>query len=218
MMRLSYANLMATGAMFVALGGTSYAAVKLKKDSVTSREVKDASLQAADLAPGVIGSGPAGARGPRGVDGPIGAKGDTGATGPARIIVRKRDGDAVVGFGAGNSVNVATLKLPAGTWWLEGDTEGMNFPNQSPSQDSFYCGLVVDGVMGPAKEAFLGNIAGASHFASFTMRQRVTAPATVVLRCGHHGAIPAGASTPVFRKTTLTATEPGSLDVEDVTG
>ena len=100
--RLSYANVMATMALFVALGGTSYAAVQLSKgevkrkhlakNSVVSKKVKNGSLKATDFkpgelvagAPGPIGpAGPAGPQGPKGDQGVQGAKGDTGDIGPA---------------------------------------------------------------------------------------------------------------------------------------
>jgi hypothetical protein len=52
--RLSYANVMATIAVFVALGGTAVAAKVLPKNSVTSKSVKDGSLKGKDLAKGTI--------------------------------------------------------------------------------------------------------------------------------------------------------------------
>ena len=85
-------------ALFMALGGTGYAAVKLpknsvgskqiKKDAVTTTKVKNGSLTAGDLRKssrlalkGQIGDrGPAGAAGATGAPG---AKGDTGNRGPA---------------------------------------------------------------------------------------------------------------------------------------
>jgi hypothetical protein len=72
--RLSYANVMATVAVFIALGGTGYAISKLPKDSVKSKqiaknavkspEVKNGSLKPADFADGVAGQ--PGAQGPPG--------------------------------------------------------------------------------------------------------------------------------------------------------
>jgi hypothetical protein len=53
--RLSYANVMATIAVFIALGGSAVAAkLVLPKNSVTSKSVKDGSLKGKDLANGTI--------------------------------------------------------------------------------------------------------------------------------------------------------------------
>ena len=78
-------------ALFIALGGTSYAAVKLpansvgakqlKANAVTGTKVKNGSLAAADFG-GQLPAGPAGAAGAQGPAGPAGPKGDTGAAGP----------------------------------------------------------------------------------------------------------------------------------------
>ena len=77
-------------ALFVALGGTSYAISKLPKNSVgtkqiknnavVSSKVKDKSLVAKDFKPGQI---PAGKQGPTGTTGTTGTTGVTGDTGPA---------------------------------------------------------------------------------------------------------------------------------------
>ena len=93
---LTYANVMSTFAAFIALGGVSYAAAtlpknsvgnaQLKKDAVTSAKIKNGTIQGTDLAPGLIkagATGPAGAKGDAGAAGPAGAKGETGAVGPA---------------------------------------------------------------------------------------------------------------------------------------
>jgi hypothetical protein len=81
--KVTYANVVASLALFVALGGISYAAIALPKNSVgpkqlkanavTGVKVKDGSLSKADFAPGDLPAGPTGAAGP---------KGDTGAPGP----------------------------------------------------------------------------------------------------------------------------------------
>jgi hypothetical protein len=62
--KLTYANVMATVAVFIALGGASYAAVKLPRNSVgtkqlkngavTGAKIKKGSVTAANIAPGVI--------------------------------------------------------------------------------------------------------------------------------------------------------------------
>jgi Collagen triple helix repeat (20 copies) len=102
---LSYANVMATAAVFIALGGSSYAAVTLTKDSVKSRHVKNGAIKRADLggnavtgdkvkdhslsvqdfAPGQMPGGAQGPAGPPGHDGqagPQGPQGEPGARGP----------------------------------------------------------------------------------------------------------------------------------------
>src|SRR3954447_9503804 len=78
-------------ALTVALGGTSYAAIKLPKNSVgsdqlknnavTGAKVRDASLFVNDFAAGQLPRGPKGDTGPRGDTGAVGATGATGATG-----------------------------------------------------------------------------------------------------------------------------------------
>lgn len=78
--RLTYANVVSTLAVFLLLGGTSYAAAtlaansvgnkQLKDNAVTSSEVKDSSLRAKDFAGGQL---PAGVREPAGPAGPAGA-------------------------------------------------------------------------------------------------------------------------------------------------
>ncbi len=49
--RLSYANVTASLALFVALGGTSYAATRLPRDSVASPQLVNRSILSADLGP-----------------------------------------------------------------------------------------------------------------------------------------------------------------------
>jgi hypothetical protein len=76
---LTYANVMATVAVFVALGGGAYAAVQLPKNSVKAKqiaknavrspEVKNRSLRRIDFRRGSL---PAGERGPQGEPGPVG--------------------------------------------------------------------------------------------------------------------------------------------------
>ena len=101
---LTYANVMATTAVFIALGGSSYAAIALQRNSVknrhlaphavTSPKVLDGSLLLRDFKAGQVLNGAPGAAGPVGPVGPTGlgglagpagtpgAQGATGAPGP----------------------------------------------------------------------------------------------------------------------------------------
>jgi hypothetical protein len=89
--RLTYANVVATLALFLALGGASYAALKLpagsvgskqlKSNAVTSAKVKDGSLVAKDFNGRKLPAGPTGPPGPPGGTGPTGQPGVAGATG-----------------------------------------------------------------------------------------------------------------------------------------
>ncbi|HEX8156352.1 MAG TPA: hypothetical protein VF526_03100 [Solirubrobacteraceae bacterium] len=114
-----YANVTATVALVAALGGTSYAAIKLPANSVTSKTVKDKSLLKKDFKPGQLPAGPKGAAGANGV---AGAKGDPGAQGPAGANGASAGFSAstagTLAFAAG-TVTVQSLPLPAGKYVIE---------------------------------------------------------------------------------------------------
>jgi hypothetical protein len=89
--RLTFANTMSLIAVFIALGGTGYAAVNLPRNSVGNRQIrnnavtggkiKNGSLQAGDFKAGDLPAGRTGAAGPVGPIGPVGPMGATGAIG-----------------------------------------------------------------------------------------------------------------------------------------
>lgn len=95
--RLTYANVMATVALFIALSGSSYAAIKVtgksvKDSSLTGRDVRNASLTTLDVKNRSLlakdfkaGQLPAGARGADGATGATGSPGADGATGSALL-------------------------------------------------------------------------------------------------------------------------------------
>ena len=78
-------NHLALIALFVVLGGTSYAAVKLAPNSISTREVKNHSLLRKDFAARQLRP-VRGARGIRGSQGQVGTTGAAGATGPKGAI------------------------------------------------------------------------------------------------------------------------------------
>ena len=106
----SYANVTATLALVVALGGTSYAAIKLPRNSVSSVQVKDRSLLKKDFKTGQLPAGKKGASGPQGPAGPAGQAGASSSS----VINRAEGTDALVP-GTGNQV-IQSMNLPAGSW------------------------------------------------------------------------------------------------------
>ena len=87
---LTYANVMSTIAVFVVLGGTSWAALTItgkhvKNSSLTGADVKNGSLSNADVKPGSLRAGAFAAgqlpRGEKGDKGDPGGKGDQGLQG-----------------------------------------------------------------------------------------------------------------------------------------
>jgi hypothetical protein len=112
--RVWYSNVIATVALFVALGGTSYAAltitgnnvkdsslrgVDVKNSSLTTSDVKNGSLLSSDFKAGQLPAGPQGAPGPHGPKGDPGEKGDRGEKGekgdPVATNVTRRAGTPV---------------------------------------------------------------------------------------------------------------------------
>src|SRR3954471_13151364 len=88
---MKFANVISVLALFIAMGGTGYAALKLpknsvgskqiKKNAITSTKVKNGSLTNRDFAAGQLPAGAQVAQGLPGAKGDKGAKGDTGNTG-----------------------------------------------------------------------------------------------------------------------------------------
>lgn len=109
---LTYANVMATLAIFVVLGGGAYAAtktpnnsvgtkqikknavttVKLKNGTVTGAKVKKGTLLATNFKSGQLPKGATGAKGANGATGPAGPKGTTGTTGSTGILAANTGG------------------------------------------------------------------------------------------------------------------------------
>lgn len=124
---LSYANAMSTLAVFVALGGSSVAAVQLSRNSVrseqiangqvkgpdlaknavTSAKVADGSLRAGDFKAGQLPTGPPGPAGPKGDPAATTLK-VRAATASGRVTASCEPGEVATGGGA-HSVNGAVV-------------------------------------------------------------------------------------------------------------
>ncbi len=98
--RPSHTVVVAYLSLFVALGGSSYAAIKVtgknvKDSSLTGKDIKNSSLGTADLKNGNLlaadfkaGQLPAGPQGPRGLTGPAGPAGQRGPAGATKVVQR----------------------------------------------------------------------------------------------------------------------------------
>jgi len=128
--RLTYANVMATVAVFIALGGVSYAAVKLPKNSVGSAQIKKNAVTGAKVKSGAISAidlsqavrtqlAKAGVPGPQGPAGAQGAQGVPGAAGSARAYgTVKEDGTVVDPARMKNVVSVRRSGFPTGRYCI----------------------------------------------------------------------------------------------------
>jgi hypothetical protein len=95
---LTFANVISMVALFIALGGASYAAINLPRNSVGSKQikanavkgpkVKPGSLRASDFRAGDLPEGERGATGATGPPGPTGSTGPAGANGTADAFAR----------------------------------------------------------------------------------------------------------------------------------
>src|SRR5581483_6137183 len=130
--KLSYANMTASLSLFIAPGGTSWAVATLPRDSVgprqlranavSSEKVRDGSLTASDLAPGIISTGSRGPRGPEGPSGPQGLPGPAGAQGtpgPSSVTIAPQGSSVILPLNADVPRTVTRLEnLQAGAWIL----------------------------------------------------------------------------------------------------
>jgi len=125
-----YANVTATIALVVALGGTSYAAITLPANSVGSRQLKSRAVTNSDIRANAVTSSkvrngallardfragqlPAGAKGATGAQGPKGDKGDTGLSDAFQI---SRNAISPPVIPAGSTVSLLELPLPPGKY------------------------------------------------------------------------------------------------------
>lgn len=111
----SYANVMASIAVFVAIGGTSYAAITLPRNSVGERQIKARAVGAKALQRGAVGTRALknGAISPNDLSATTkaslaGVPGPAGPPGPAAITLRAAI-SAVGGLIAGNATDSETV-------------------------------------------------------------------------------------------------------------
>jgi hypothetical protein len=83
--RLTYANVVATMALFIALGGTSYAAIKLPHNSVGSEQIKTGAVHTGEIRDRTIRLQDINAAARASLRGQAGPQGAQGPAGPAAV-------------------------------------------------------------------------------------------------------------------------------------
>lgn len=100
--KLTYANLTSTLCLFLLVsGGVAYAAIQLPKNSITSKQIKQGTIQFNDLSNGAKRK-LSGIPGPIGAQGPVGSAGPSGPAGePATKLWAVVDSDGTLRRGSG---------------------------------------------------------------------------------------------------------------------
>jgi hypothetical protein len=157
-----YANVTATLALVLSLGGTSWAVSQLprnsvgpsqlKSNSVTGSKVRNGSLTAKDF----NAAEQLGIRGPRGSEGPAGA---SGTRGPSDGYVDSAPRVPLPG-GANIPATVASLQdLPAGSYLFASTATAVDFNNPG---EVVTCWIRVNGVTVSSSGVVVGNGPGSS--------------------------------------------------------
>ena len=124
--RPTFSSVVSVMALFVALGGTSYAAAKLPKNSVGSSQiktngvgssdVKNGSLRGVDFRAGELPAGQQGAKGEKGEKGDPGTPGQNGQDGVLGAVTVQRTDVAL----ADNTTQAVEASCPAGQKAISG--------------------------------------------------------------------------------------------------
>jgi hypothetical protein len=178
---LSYANVVATVALFVAMGGSSYAAFALPQNSVGTRQLKSHAVTPKKIAASTVALfkgkkgnrgpiGPPGIQGPPGIEGPRGSQGPTGPSNSYFAVVTGLSG-------------VPSVSVPAGDYAVSGvDTVGL------ADGSSVNCVIQVDGAdAGPFASADAPTGENLEVNVADSASLHLSSPATVSNACGVSG-------------------------------
>jgi hypothetical protein len=193
--KLTFANVMSVVAVFIALGGVGYAALKLPKNSVGTRQIKKKAVTPAKLSPKAIAKFK-------------GAQGPAGPTGPSDAYIDRVDTIQLLS-GVATDNQVSALSLPAGSYTL---TAKLLADNDNSTGSRIDCHL--DDPVGNQLDFMKLNLgptsAGDFEFGNISLAgaQTLTATGTVSVQCQQFGATSPGV-TVGFRK--LVAIKVGTL-------
>ncbi len=177
--RLTFANVVSVIALFVALGGTSVAALSLTRNSVkgkhiapnavTSSEVKDRSLLSEDFRPGELPQGDKGEKGDTGAAGAPGTPGTPGAPGSpaASMVIGNITDQLPANSGGANVSNVS----PSGA-------SGLSSSDLNRAQVSPNATIVVRDLM-----VTQSSVSGSGGTLTYRLEDVTTATAVLLLEC-----------------------------------
>jgi hypothetical protein len=162
--RLSYANVIATIALFIALcGGTATAAKivitgkNIKNNTVTGKDIKNYSLQAKDLKKGLLASAKA-------------------ATLTSAAFQASRDAGPSGVAPSQNYTSVATLSVAPGSYVVLAKVD-----MQSDQQDSSRCRLTAEAGLDESNRGLRANGTGEAH--NLQLAHTFTQPGAIALTC-----------------------------------
>jgi hypothetical protein len=169
---------MSAVALFVSLGGVSYAATKIGSaqitdNSVRSRDIRDRTIAAKDIRPSTIAS-------LRGQTGPAGPKGDAGPRGPSDVFEAVQNNSFVLG-NAGGKLGIELI-LPPGTYVIHGKVAIAPVSDKTPTFDSGQCTLAA----GTVEDRAIDDWDPGEHiFKTLDMQltQTLDATVSVTMRC-----------------------------------
>ncbi len=151
MRRLTFANVVATVAVFLALSGVGFAATRIPHGSVGATQLKAAAVTPAKLARGALAQRVAG---PRGAAGAVGATGATGKTAEVQALLPAGATETgVFAYGAGSSAArtflsatarfIRPLPFPLGRGQVEliavGESPRPGCPGIGRAEPGFFC-------------------------------------------------------------------------------
>ncbi len=203
--KLTYANVVATLALFVALGGVSYAALQLPKNSVGTKQLKKNAVTSQKIAKGAVTKAKLGAdakaalRGVPGPKGDPGPMGDPGAPGPSEALTASTPDESLVD--GGDPTQLASLALPTGQWILFAHMS----PEGTTGEAAAICYPTIDGAIGRTSRTQLA----VNKRAGLTLIEPITlsAPSTVAVLCD----VNSGTFTVYGEETTVVALRLGAL-------
>lgn len=207
--RITYANVMSTVAVFIALGGTSYAVARLPKDSVGTRQLRAQAVTTKAIASGAVtldklaaDARIAGPRGPRGAQGPTGPTGpsDAWSAGTSSVELVRANAPAIV---------AQIAKVPAGQYVVQG--HAMFVANKATRFEG-RCEIDVDGKAVASSASFYGSDPDMVYAGPVSPLATITAkdPAILTLECRMNTAPPA--DNPVVQGGRLVALKVGDLN------